>query len=172
MTSLQRNRGRSLKPRTGAWKPRKRLKRASGTKKRRKSKKDTVWTLKRADRAFSEQIRKRDGRCMHPAGCNRTSMLQCSHYHGRANKSTRFDPENCITLCWLHHYKDKLLGFEYQKQTLAKHGYNGPYTIFMENWLGSKAFAALNERAQLHVKQKAAIIKYQNTFSPLKEMEI
>lgn len=190
MTSLQRNRmARSLKPRTGAWKPRKPLKRASGAKKRRKSKKDTIWTLKRADRAFSEQIRKRDGRCMYALltfrgmpivvdrkpqhyYCTRMSMLQCSHYIGRANKSTRYDPENCITLCWLHHYKDKLLGYEYQKQREDTHGYDGRYTLFMRNWLGDEKFAALIERSKIPTKQRAAILKYQNTLSPLKEMEI
>ncbi len=123
---------------------------------------EKVWSLKKADKHFSEFIRTRDGRCMHPIGCNRSTMLQNSHYIGRAIKSTRYDPDNCITLCWLHHYKDKLLGFEYQKQTQEKHGFDGAYTVFMKNYLGIERFEALKERSQLKIKQKVAIFNYQS----------
>lgn len=88
---------------------------------------------------------------MHPIGCYATNT-QCSHYYGRATKNTRFDPENCIALCYFHHFKSKDLGFEYQKQIKEKHGYDGQYTIFMEKWLGYKGFKLLKERSQITLK--------------------
>src|SRR5512142_2695553 len=34
-------------------------------------------------------------------------FLTCSHFHRRANKSTRYDLENCSALCWhCHSYLD------------------------------------------------------------------
>lgn len=121
-----------------------------------------VWTLKKADTHFSKQIRARDGKCMHPMGTEDCVMLQNSHYIGRAVKSTRFDPENCVTICWFHHYKSKDLGFEYQKQTIEKHGFDGQYTIFMQKFLGERRFIALMERAKQQVKPKQAIKDYQS----------
>jgi hypothetical protein len=140
----------------GSKKPRQR-------KKRKKMVKDKVWRLNKADGHFSKFIRERDGKCMHPIGCSRQTMLQNSHYFGRSIKSTRFDPDNCITLCWLHHYKDKLLGFEFQKQTVEEHGYDGGYTLFMKQHLGEERWLALRQRASQTIKQKEAIIAYQKT---------
>lgn len=107
--------------------------------------------LKQADNAFSLKIRARDKHCLFP-GCESLKGLQCSHYIGRATKSTRFDPNNCIALCYFHHFRSKDLGFEYQKQTKEKHGYDGQYTIFMRNWLGEERFEELRTRA--NAKQK------------------
>ena len=137
-------------------------KRGQGAKKTRKTIKDTgpkIWTLKRADKAFSTMIRNRDGKCMHPIGCEVRDIkkLQCSHFIGRSRKSTRFDPDNCITLCWLHHYKDKMLGYEYQKQTREKHGFDGQYTLFMKRWLGEERYHALQQRSEQSIKQKLSI---------------
>lgn len=137
-----------------------------GTKriKRRKAKpkpKTSTWTLKKADKVFSGEIRVRDGKCMHPQGTPNCKLLQNSHYIGRATKSTRYDPENCITICWFHHYKSKDLGFEYQKQTIEKHGFDGQYTIFMKRHLGEQRFSALIERSKQSVKQSAAIKAFQ-----------
>lgn len=62
--------------------------------------------LDKADIEFSKYIRLRDSRCMR---CSRKGeenaeglpilRLQCSHYFGRAKESTRFDPNNCDSLC-------------------------------------------------------------------------
>lgn len=54
------------------------------------------------DKKFSFYIRSRDEwkcqRCfkqyVHP-----TSGLHCSHFYGRARKSTRFDEKNCMSIC-------------------------------------------------------------------------
>ena len=40
------------------------------------------------------------------------------------------------------------LGFEFQKQTKAKHGYDGQYTLFMRSRLGATRFNALVKRAK------------------------
>lgn len=123
---------------------------------------DSIWSMKKADHVFSEEIRARDGKCMHPKGSENCKLLQNSHYIGRAVKSTRYDPDNCVAICWFHHYKSKDLGFEYQKQTIEKHGFDGQYTIFMRNLLGEERFAALIERSKTSIKQRAAISNYQN----------
>ena len=58
--------------------------------------------ISKLDSAFSNYIRTRDNwqcqRCFtHYA--SPTSALHCSHFWGRARKSTRFDSKNCIALC-------------------------------------------------------------------------
>ena len=99
----------------------------------------TKSKLAQADAIFSDYIRKRDGRCQFP-GCHVTehSKLQNSHYIGRGKWSTRFDEDNCIALCWHHHFKNKILGWEYQKQQAEEHGWDGRYTLHMKQWLGSR----------------------------------
>ena len=116
-----------------------------------------LWTDKQADTEFSFHIRKRDGKCMFP-GCTKTERLQNSHFIGRKHSATRYDPENCITLCYTHHYGDKLLGFEYQKQEKEKHGYDGQYTLFMKRHLGPKRYKALIERGKTSVKRSTEIM--------------
>lgn len=103
--------------------------------------KPRVWSDRKADDEFSIKIRTRDGKCMYP-GCPITDIkkLQNSHYLGRRHSATRYYDKNCISLCWLHHFKDKLLGFEYQKQTKEQHGYDGQYTLYMKRWLGEEEF--------------------------------
>lgn len=115
--------------------------------KRRKVFGFTKSALANADSAFSKKILARDGHCQYP-GCQKTEGLTCSHYFGRAIKNTRFNEDNCIALCRTHHYWDKQLGFEYQKQTEAKHGWDGRYTIFMRERLGEANFEALRGIAE------------------------
>ena len=55
-----------------------------------------------ADTAFSLYIRTRDGWTCQRCGRQYvppTNGLQCSHYFGRRRENTRFDPENCDSLC-------------------------------------------------------------------------
>ena len=103
--------------------------------------------LAKADAVFSKRILARDKHCQFP-NCKQTKRLTCSHYIGRAVKSTRFDEENCIALCLFHHFFSKDLGFEFQKQTKVKHGYDGQYTLFMRSRLGTTRFNALVKRAK------------------------
>jgi hypothetical protein len=116
------------------------------------------WSDKKADTEFSLFIRARDGHCLFP-GCEKTEGLQNSHFIGRRHSATRYDPENCIALCYSHHYGDKLLGYEYQKQEKEKHGYDGQYTLFMKKHLGTKRYRALMERGKTTVKRSTEIAK-------------
>lgn len=165
------------------WKPKKGRKttlKNKGTLKRKiksfaaKDKKPKKTTLKKADALFSKEIRERDGKCMHPHCICNNKMLQNSHYFGRAIKSTRYDPDNCDTLGWLCHYKNKLIGFEYQKQTIEKHGFDGQYTLWKKHQLRPERFKALCERAKTSIKQQKAIDEYmarnQNIINQLKEI--
>lgn len=138
----------------------------SKSKARVKANKPKKWKFKKsilakADASFSEKIRKRDKYCLFP-GCFRIDQLTCSHYFGRTTWETRFDEENCITLCRTHHYWDKDIGWEFQKQRVGEKGcdWDGRYTIFMRERLGNVAFLALSERAQADTKRSDAIKKY------------
>lgn len=110
-----------------------------------KSKPFKKTDLKRADSVMSARIITRDKKCQYP-GCNISdpTKLTCSHYFGRANKNVRFDEDNLIALCRTHHYWDKQLGWEFQKQTLEKHGWDGRYTLHMKARLGKLRWEALN----------------------------
>lgn len=122
--------------------------------------KPKAWSLKRAHDEFSLWIRQRDGGCRYP-GCQVKDIkkLQNSHYVGRAHKATAFLPENCISLCGKHHFFDKLIGFEYQKQTKEGQGYDGQYTLFMKEWLGVARFEALCALGRTVKKQYDAILE-------------
>lgn len=58
-----------------------------------------------ADTVFSQYIRLRDGMCVRGGSLVRYNEQglpithQNSHYFGRGKEATRYDPENCDTLC-------------------------------------------------------------------------
>lgn len=79
--------------------------------------------------------------------------LQCSHFFARAISSTRFDPYNCIALCYKHHYGDRINGWEYNK--------HADYRDFMLSWLGDIEYAELCKRAKISVPRATAIIAIQ-----------
>ena len=135
------------------------------TKPKKKPWKFKQTELDECDAAFSREIRERDKKCQFP-GCQVEDFekLQCSHYIGRAIWNTRFDPQNCIALCWFHHFKSKDLGYEYQKQRVEKHGWDGQYTIFQRNFLGEKGFNDLLERAEGNKSRKQAILETQQKY--------
>lgn len=61
-----------------------------------------------ADAAFSDCVRERANwkcECCGTDYTNRTQGLHCSHYHGRANWSVRFDPDNAQAHCYGCHSK-------------------------------------------------------------------
>ena len=99
-----------------------------------------------ADSKFSKIIIARDGKCLK---CGTTIMLSCSHFYGRANYATRFDPDNCIALCIepCHNL------WESKKKT--------DYKEFMIALLGFNGFCKLEERSKLRVTQRASILKVQ-----------
>lgn len=152
----------SFRPKIGAYNRTEYLKRPiKPVAKRKTSKlpKPRVWSTNRADKEFSLYIRNRDGKCLFP-GCDIMDIkkLQCSHYIERRHSSTRYDPDNCISLCWKHHFKDKLIGFEYQKQIKSRHGYDGQYTKFMQDFLGMEEFEKLLLRGWETMQRSGAIL--------------
>jgi len=89
------------------------------------------------DKLFSEMIRERDNwKCVF---CGRSReqgyTLQNSHYWGRGNKTTRFDPLNCDTLCFTCHSTH-----EGSKQ--------GFYREWKLKQLGEKVYKDLEKRAR------------------------
>jgi hypothetical protein len=123
-----------------------------------KRKEEAIWNLTRADREFSKFIINRDKKCQR---CNRSDrQLQNSHYWARQWYSTRFDPDNCITLCaWCHTFdKDN-----WEKDRL------GEYMAFMINKLGVEGFQELKDKHYVPKKKREAIIEVMNF---LKYMEI
>ncbi len=127
--------------------------------------KDKVWSLKRADTEFrAYMIQTYDGVpiCAFP-GCQISDIkkLTVSHYFGRVKKGTRFVKDNCCFLCRNHHYWDKQRGWEFQKQTVAEHGWDGQYTINMVLKVGPKRLKELQVLAESGMKPKAAIKEFQ-----------
>lgn len=100
--------------------------------------------IDKADKLFSEYIRRRDGQCMrcHKKGKGNKGIvgLQNSHYFGRSRENTRFDEYNADALCFGCH---KIWGSD------DKEGYRN----FKLKQLGKKKFADLEFRAALYKKR-------------------
>lgn len=111
---------------------------------RSKLKKSGIWTLKKADEEFSKYIRKRDKKCKR---CGTKNNLTCSHFWGRQHKGTRFDPDNCVAVCWMPCHK---YYWEKEKQ--------GQYRDFMLNWLGPARYELLRMKANGTYPQSRAIM--------------
>ena len=58
------------------------------------------------DALFSRYIRMRaDERCERCHAYKGYAGLQCAHFHSRRKKSVRYDPDNCLALCFgCHQY--------------------------------------------------------------------
>lgn len=100
--------------------------------------------IDKADQVFSEYIRKRDKRCVR---CKRPGYgkdgikgLQCSHYFGRRNECTRFDPENADALDMGCH---QIWGSNDRES----------YREFKIKQLGEKGFKDLRIRSQMVCKK-------------------
>ena len=156
----------------GSRKPIKRSGRGLGRTKRPKTGKGKgtkIWGLRRADLEFRRtMLEAAPVKCVFP-GCTITDpkKLTVSHYHGRANKATRFYIPNCDFICRTHHYWDKQLGWEFQKQTKEKHGWDGRYTLYMKEKLPNPEFRYLKYLAESGMKQKTAIQNFQNSLTTL-----
>lgn len=94
--------------------------------------------MKKADDMFSKYIRERDQRCMYPR-CTRPydtdiRYMQNSHYFGRGEWATRYDPDNCDTA----HRGCHLYKWENTKNT--------DYKYFKKAQLGPKRWKALEKK--------------------------
>ena len=85
------------------------------------------------DRMFSLLVRAQaGGRCER---CGRAGRLECSHFHGRRKRSTRWDFGNCAALCYSCHRRFT--------ENPAEH------VEWFRKRLGQKRFDALTLRANL-----------------------
>lgn len=111
-------------------------------KKKAKEKKALKWTSSKADKAFSKWIRLRDKVCVK---CGKGGKLTNSHFWGRMHSATRYDPENCDSLCWLPcHYT-----WEHEK--------HGAYRDFKMKQLGPDRYHALEMRARSNYPRSKAL---------------
>lgn len=117
--------------------------------------------LDKADIAFSQYIRERDNwtcqRCKRKFP-PKTQGLHCSHYFGRGNECTRFDPENCDALCMGCHS-----AWDSNKED---------YRDFKVKQLGEERFKALRVRASSICKKDRtlAYIKIKAELERLKNL--
>lgn len=102
-----------------------------------------VWSTKKADLEFSHYIRDRDKKtCFF---CRKVAS-QNSHFWGRGNSATRYDPMNCDYSCGGCHMRH-----EGNKQ--------GLYREMKLKQLGKKGYADLERRARSTMKRELAIIE-------------
>lgn len=100
--------------------------------------------IDRADQMFSRFIRERaDWKCEYDGKDFRDAPqgLHCSHYWGRGREGTRFEPDNCMALCFFHH---KNLGHGDQRDE---------YKEIMIKRLGKKRFRSLEIQAMTYCKK-------------------
>lgn len=155
--------------RTPLKRPSKGIQRTAIKKPTQKKIKPKAWKfvkthLQECDSAFSREILARDGHCMYP-NCHATENLTNSHYIGRANWNTRFDPDNCIALCIRHHFMDRVTAYEFQKARIPLQAWDGQYTIRMVDLLGTTRWNALLERAEGKLSRKEAILEAQRKYN-------
>jgi hypothetical protein len=92
------------------------------------------------DALFSKMIRERDGKCVFSG--QKDGKLECSHFWGRGNKTTRFSALNCDTLSFQEHAKN-----EGNKQ--------GFYRTWKINQLGQAKYDELEKLAKMTGKYGA-----------------
>ncbi len=103
--------------------------------------KQKLWTMDKADEYFSKWIRERDPFCFF---CHVNPSRQNSHFWGRGNKATRYDPLNCDGVCGGCHMDN-----EGSKQ--------GLYRDLKIKQLGKKGYEALEKRGRSIMKLSDAI---------------
>lgn len=102
------------------------------------------WTTNKADLAMSHWIRRRDeGKCFF---CKKQGS-QNSHFWGRGNSATRYDPKNCDYICGGCHMRH-----EGNKQ--------GLYRDMKIKQLGQVQYFLLEKRARSNMKREKAIKEF------------
>jgi hypothetical protein len=90
---------------------------------------------KKLDKAWSERIRS-IGKCEY---CGSTEHLNAHHIFSRANKATRYDLENGICLCSLHHTFS---------HTFSAHKTPVEFTRWLDQYKGRDFVDKLSEKAK------------------------
>ena len=112
-----------------------------------------VWSTKTADDRFSVFIRTRDPICRI---CLTQPSKDNSHFWGRGNSATRYDPKNCIGLCRpCHDTYEHLKNYEYRE--------------WMLNWLGVEEYNLLERRARSFKKRSEAVAECKALLSELQK---
>lgn len=132
----------------GEYKPMRRtpLRKVSLTPKKKKTNKRMiygirVWSLKVADSYFSHWLREKTPYC---EWCGKVEGLTNSHYIGRKEMATRYDPENCDVFCWsCHAILEDRKQYEYRDWKISK--------------MGQEAHEALRAKKNTTLGQKDAI---------------
>ncbi len=109
--------------------------------------KPLIWSDAVADAKFSLYIRERDGKCVR---CKGLDELQCSHFFDRQHSGTRYDGDNCDTLCKGCHY-GRADGWEHDKE--------GAYIRWKLRQLGPERFEAMEARARSTANRQEEIMK-------------
>lgn len=107
----------------------------------KKVKKKVIWTSAKTDKLFSIYIRQRDKKCFF---CNNVAT-QNSHFWGRGNSATRYDPLNCDGIC----------GGCHMRHEGSKQGLYRDKKILQ---LGEDGYRELEKRARSIMKRQDAII--------------
>lgn len=113
-----------------------------------------LWSSAKADKIFSRYIRDRDVWCFFNCG---NPATQNSHFWGRGNSATRYDPENCDGVCGGCHMRH-----ESNKQ--------GLYRDLKLKQLGKRAYDSLGKRARSIVKRSDAIQQFMDFYDGLQEL--
>ena len=109
-----------------------------------------LWSTDKADLEFSHWIRDRDkGRCFF---CKKKGS-QNSHFWGRGNSATRYDPLNCDYSCGGCHMR-----VEGSKQ--------GDYRNMKIEQLGMDGYQALERRARSVMQRRDAILACMKLIRP------
>jgi len=121
---------------------------------------EKVWKIDTADGKFSKIVRDRDKKCLR---CGRIEYLQCSHFWSRQHWATRFDLDNCITLCYPCHYGNNTAehpAWEYEQQ--------GEYRDFMIKRLGIEKYNMLEQKHRQPKKKREAILEFMKTYETIR----
>jgi len=92
--------------------------------------------IRKADSLYSQYLRKKIPYCER---CGLTETLQVSHFWGRRNESTRFDPQNTDILCFSCHRHFTENPADYREWKLKK--------------LGEREYKILDVRAHSYQKR-------------------
>ncbi len=99
------------------------------------------------DKVFSQVIRLRDKKCVRcgsPVRYNEKGIPnshECSHYWSRGNWSTRYEKDNCDTLCFACHM---LWGGDHREE----------YTEFKKEQLGEERYNEMKIQRHKYVNKK------------------
>ena len=113
---------------------------------------------KKLDVAWSKLVKLRANMKCEMTGCTFKPTLNSHHIFSRANKSTRWDVENGISLCVSHHLWNK---------KISAHAAGIAFTYWLEEYKGSDFIDALSFKA--HSTKKWTIAEKEELLEELND---